>query len=533
MFQLITTISFLMPLFTTTNAAPPNIIFMLIDDLGWNDIGWHNGSDFPTPNIDKLATNGLELNNYYIQHICSPTRSSLMSGRYPIHTGLQHAIISGASPYGLPLDLTIIPQDLKRVGYETHMLGKWHIGFCAPEYTPTYRGFDTYFGYYLGAEDYYYHNASEDGDRGYDFRNQTNPIMFNGDYSTWLYGNETMRLLKDYDENSTNQNPFFIYLPFQAVHFPLEAPQYIVETFRQTIDFPPRRKYAAMTTVLDDVIGQIVNFLQNDSKKNLWDNLMLIFSSDNGAPVRNQTTASNFPLRGGKATLYDGGVKGAGFISGGWLNDNRRGKQMNALMHITDWYPTFCDIIGIEPTNKSILDGYSQLDNIQNGETDIYAPRSEILHNIDPINCPIKQFDICGGIRMKNWKLVIGSEVTMPSPGWYPLDDVNQNYTTIQCSNNDGNYNYPPLQNNECPFNGKACLFDIVNDPCEYYDESQNESAIYKQLYDRLLYYNSTMVTPLQLLYPVNSTAANPDNFGGFWSPWINITNFTNNKHEL
>ena len=113
-----------------SSAALPNIIFMLIDDLGWNDLSYHNGSDFPSPNIDKLASTSLELNNYYIQHICSPTRSALQSGRYPIHTGLQVGVIRPTSPYGLPLDLTIIPEDLKRAGYKTHMIGlKYIISF--------------------------------------------------------------------------------------------------------------------------------------------------------------------------------------------------------------------------------------------------------------------------------------------------------------------------------------------------------------------------------------------------------------------
>ena len=131
------------------------------------------------------------------------------------------------------------------------------------------------------------------------------------------------------------------------------------------------------------------------------------------------------------------------------------------------WYPTLCDIVGVTPSNESILDGYSQLNNIQKGETDIYSPRWEILHNIDPIQCPPERFPICGGIRMKQYKLVIGSEVVnTASTGWYPLRDVNQNYTTIQCTTDDGNYNYPVLSHKQCPYNNKACLYDITADPC-------------------------------------------------------------------
>ena len=123
----------------------------------------------------------------------------------------------------------------------------------------------------------------------------------NGNYSTYIYGNETIRILTDYD-NSDQKNPFFIYLPFQAVHEPLQAPQYIIDSFNATIPNKNRAKKAAMVTVVDAVIGEIVDFLKNKSKTNLWDNLMLIFSTDNGGPVNN--AASNFPLRGSKATLW-------------------------------------------------------------------------------------------------------------------------------------------------------------------------------------------------------------------------------------
>eukprot|EP01084_Bolivina_argentea_P177263 306571_1 len=200
-----------------STASLPNILFILIDDLGYNDISYHKGCDFPTPNIDALATSGLQLNNYYIQHICSPTRSALLSGLYPVHTGFQDGVIQTISGYGLPLDLTILPQDLKRAGYDTHMIGKWHIGFFEPRYVPTARGFDSYFGFYSAAETYYYHNCTDQGVHGYDFRNLTHPIIMNGQYSTYLYGNETIRILNQYDK-SDEKHPFFIYLAMQAVH---------------------------------------------------------------------------------------------------------------------------------------------------------------------------------------------------------------------------------------------------------------------------------------------------------------------------
>eukprot|EP01084_Bolivina_argentea_P274857 468614_1 len=332
--QLLAVISLLLAVsFGKKSQDLPNILFILIDDLGWNDISIHNGSNVPTPNIDQLAVEGLLLDNYYIQFLCSPTRSALVSGRYPIHTGFQHGVLLAEDPYGLPLENTLLPQDLKRAGYKTSMFGKWNNGFFNEKYVPNKRGFDEFFGYYTANEDYWYHNKSgPGGDKGYDFRNNSQKIIMNGQYSTYLYGNGTMNVLKNYDRKT----PFFIYLATQAVHGPLEAPQNVIDSFNQTIFNMDRRIMAAMLTVLDTMIGDLVNTIKNDLK--IWNNTLIIISTDNGGAV--WLGSSNYPLRGSKATLFEGGVKGVGIVSGGYLNKSRIGQTTTEMMHITDWYPT-------------------------------------------------------------------------------------------------------------------------------------------------------------------------------------------------
>lgn len=161
--------------------------------------------------------------------------------------------------------------------------------------------------------------------------------------------------------------------------------------------------------------------------------------------------------------------------------------------------------------------------------------RSEILHNIDPIAGSQCKESLCGALRWYAYKLVIGAEVintqNLCVSGWCPLSEVDENRSTVQCSK-DGNYQYPQLNasyvGGHCPYNGEGCLFDIEADPCEYHDIKEEQSALYRQMMKMLKEYNDTMVTPLQLLFPDDKKGADPSKHGGFWGPWINNVNVTN-----
>ncbi|CAL4134497.1 unnamed protein product, partial [Meganyctiphanes norvegica] len=153
------------------NHSKPNIIIIVADDLGWNDVGFHGSTQIPTPNIDALAYSGVILNNYYVQPICTPSRSALMTGKHPVHTGLNHGVIFGPQAYGIPLGINLLPQYLLDQGYSTRHVGKWHLGMAIKELTPIYRGFLSHFGYWTGHQDYYDHEAQEGpGWWGYDMR---------------------------------------------------------------------------------------------------------------------------------------------------------------------------------------------------------------------------------------------------------------------------------------------------------------------------------------------------------------------------
>jgi arylsulfatase B/arylsulfatase I/J len=520
---------------------------MFIDDLGWNDIGFHGGSGFPTPNIDALRHDGLELDNYYVQPLCSPSRAALLSGKYPINVGMQSGALEPAAQYGLPLSRTLLPQELKRAGYTTHLVGKWHLGFCETAYQPNERGFDTFLGYYNHGEFYYDKVLTFDRPddefaaiSGLDLRLDEQPI-WTYEYSTYLYGNETIDILdwhaSNYNNNVTNSNessadPFFIYLSFQAVHTPLAAPQHIIDSF----DFPnmARRKMAAVATVLDDVIGEIADHLQStvvdDDGATIWDNTLVVFSTDNGGDQTGVNGGNNFPLRGSKGTLWEGAIRGAGFVTGGWLPDKRRGRNMKALMHLTDWYPTLCKIAGVSsPLLSGDLDGFDQSKNLQNNMRgpQMYQPRKEVLLNIDPVDCQ-SSVGICGALRFRQFKLMTDNSGVNGAPcrnDWCPVDPPQPSENaSIQCSSSGSIYDYPLPTASDCSYNQRPCLFDVVSDPCEHTDLLAADPVTYERIYRSLLaklqIYNDTQATPLVLL-PGNEAdipAADPLNFAGYWS---------------
>src|SRR5262245_657034 len=221
----------------------PHIVYILADDLGWKDVGFH-GSDIKTPNLDALAQGGARLEQYYTQPMCTPTRAALMTGRYPHRYGLQTMVIPSAGSYGLATDEWLLPQALKEAGYRTAIVGKWHLGHVDRKYWPRQRGFDEQYGPLLGEIDYFTHAAH--GTRDWFRDNQ--PIEEQG-YVTQLLGRDAARLIEAHDPAT----PLFLYLTFTAPHAPYQAPKSYLDQYAHIAD-PARRAYAAMITVMDDEI---------------------------------------------------------------------------------------------------------------------------------------------------------------------------------------------------------------------------------------------------------------------------------------
>ena len=338
---------------TAAAAKPPHLIFMLVDDLGWNDMGWNDRfGQIQSPKIDALRKSGIALQDYYVYRFCSPSRSTFLTGRYPWHIGQQTTQNLNPMPgiaCGIPLEYDFIAKVLKeRANYTTWALGKQHTGFMSNAYTPTFRGFDEYLGYYSGAEEHFSHTKAGTGDAknnfsqftAYDLANNSGTYVApclssvgnaSATYSSYLYGNETLRMLDNHDPDQ----PLYVYLAWNNVHDPNEAPANYIRPHLNISD-RNRRNLAAMVSALDDQMIAVVDKLKD---KGMWDNTLLVFSTDNGGNLGG--SGINWPLRGGKYTFWQGGVRALGFVAGGFVPDALRGTVWKGKMHAADWYATF------------------------------------------------------------------------------------------------------------------------------------------------------------------------------------------------
>lgn len=278
----------------------PNVIVILADDLGFADVGFNGCADIPTPNLDRLAASGVRCTSGYVSHsFCSPTRAGLMTGRYQQRFGHEN------NPHyepdnmtlGLPVSQTLLPAAIKPAGYVSGIVGKWHLG-AAPPFHPLARGFDEQYGFTGGGHKYFGHELGEK-----DFEYVTH-LERNGHrepadgYLTTLFSNEAAAFITRHKDE-----PFFLYLAYNAPHTPLQAPPEYIERCKG-IEDDKRRVYGAMICALDDGVGLVLDTL---NKLELDEDTLIFFLSDNGGPCP-VTHASNAPFRGNKGQVYEGGI---------------------------------------------------------------------------------------------------------------------------------------------------------------------------------------------------------------------------------
>ncbi|HLG81172.1 MAG TPA: arylsulfatase [Bradyrhizobium sp.] len=385
--------------FVKAEEQRPNIIIILADDLGNADLGYR-GSDIKTPNIDQLAKSGVRLESFHGMPVCTPARAALMTGRYPMRYGLQTLVIFPNHTYGLPTEERTLPQALKEAGYSTAMVGKWHLGHADKKFWPQNRGFDYFYGNTVGEVDYFTHKRAGIVDWQ---RNGT--FIDEKGYVLTLDGDEAVKLI----DKQPKDKPFILYFASLAPHAPYQAQKADEDRYAATIKDPTRRTYAAMITSLDDQVGRIVAELD---KRGMRDNTLIIFSSDNGGP-RNAVVASgahskeertesgvkegslpasNGNLRGGKGSLYEGGVRVPTIFN--WPA-KLKPRVVNEPLHMVDIMPTVLALAGskVNPPDKP-FDGKDIWATVAEGQP---SPHDDILVNVEAFR---------GAIIKGKWKLV-------------------------------------------------------------------------------------------------------------------------------
>ena len=338
----------------------PNILFILADDLGWGDVSMH-GSPIRTPNIDRLASEGIEMLQHYVCPMCTPTRVSFLTGRHPSRFG-SHATVPCNAPV-LPDGYPTLAAVLRDNGYDTGLFGKWHLG-SSPQYGPNQFGFNNSYGSLAGGVDPYNHRYKK-GQFSVTWHRDGNLIEDTG-HVTDLIVREAIEWIE------TRHKPWFCYLPFTAVHVPVKPVQDWLNKYQfEKFDDDPLKdasykKYAAYASHMDFAIGKVLESLERTCQR---ENTIIVFSSDNGAindfplhktdlyPVWQEDCprlGSNLPFRGVKAQLYEGGIRTPTIVN--WRSHLPPG-TMDHPVHMVDWMPTLMKFTGTVPQSDPQWDG--------------------------------------------------------------------------------------------------------------------------------------------------------------------------------
>ncbi len=378
-------------------SRPPNILLIVADDLGWGDVGWHGGFG-KTPVMDGLVKGGVELDQHYVQPVCTPTRTALMSGRYPGRFGPQ--ALAPSNLRAMPLGTLTMASFLKAHGYRTHQSGKWHLG-ARPEWVPNAYGFDTSYGTLTGAADPWTHFYRE-GSVYKDTWHRDGKLFREEGNATELVAAEAVRVIR------AKEPQWFLYVAFHAVHTPVDAPAEYKERYAgvkfddDPVRHESRLRMAAMVSQLDAKIGEMMAALEETKQR---DNTLVIFTSDNGGieSLKNAyagkvgdspLNSENDPLRGEKGTLYEGGTRVCAFVN--WPLVLRPGKY-RVPMHAVDWLPTVAAMIYRKPEEDPRWDGVNHWGGLTSGES--VAERSIYIAKKGERS-----------LRRGEWKLIAGKK---------------------------------------------------------------------------------------------------------------------------
>ena len=452
-------------LLLTANALErPNVIIIVADDLGWNDVGFHGG-DIDTPSLDLLAEQGVTLDRFYTTPICSPTRAALMTGRNAMRLGLAYGVILPWDNTGVHPDEKFLPQSFLAAGYQTAMVGKWHLGHAQQTFHPNNRGFEHFYGH-LHTEVGYYPPFANQG--GKDFQQNGVSISDQG-YETDLLAEEASRYIRERDADK----PFFLYLPFLAPHTPLDAPQALQDKYKDiNTDLAPARSaqtdgtrrlsslllrpsarpmYAAVVDAMDQAIGQVLGTLDEEG---IADNTIVVFFSDNGGAAYSVGGADNAPLRGGKGETFEGGIRVVSMIR--WPKKLAPGGKLSSIKTVMDVMPTLAEAADIPLLKGFPLDGRSLWPAIAN---DRPAPRNDYVFFAS-------ETPIFGHFNL-----------TIFNDEWKLVQEIDQEEVTTTVTNH---------------------LFRISEDPHEYNNLASAHPSVVSDLAARIRAWRA--------LYPINGT---------------------------
>ncbi|MFP6865541.1 MAG: arylsulfatase [Roseibacillus sp.] len=382
----------------------PNLVFILADDMGWNQPGFNGGKKELTPNLDKLATESLKLTQFYTHSVCAPTRGAFLTGRYAFRNWMDWRSEDFGKPsYLKALGLTLAHNDrgeptrrihaldtsertiaeaLKEAGYFTALVGKWHCGEWLEEHLPMGQGFMHQYGHYAWGIDYFtktiVHNAPARF-AVYDWHRNQKPIREEG-YATDLFAAEAERVIAT--RAREKDKPFFLYVPFNAVHGPLNPPPGFAGDKKD-----PLAIRDAMLKSLDDGVGRILDAIE---KNGIKDNTLVVFTNDNGPVLESMST----PWRGTKNTTFEGGVRVPCLLR--WPGHTKPGTSNDGMIFISDFYSTFITLGGAKHEQERNVDG---LDMTETLFGDKASPRKEIVFEVEgSVRLPT--------IRRGNWKLM-------------------------------------------------------------------------------------------------------------------------------
>jgi arylsulfatase A-like enzyme len=524
-----------------------------------------------TPNMDALVAQGILLERSYVYWYCSPSRSALQTGRNPIHVNMNNddmMLVNPADPVGgfqgIARNFTGIGTKLSSVGYETHFYGKWHVGAATEDHTPTGRGWQNHMivrgesaapsctsarrptarreckactaslpppspppQYFDGANDFW---TSQSGSCAYASGKKDMPLT-----DLWRNGAPARALNNSWQCSQAHQPASCVYedsfflnetlhairsrnpaKPFAAIwaphniHAPLQVPQAYAQKFA-FIDDPRRALYAAKVNFLDDQLGLVVQALKDAG---MWASTFFVGLADNGGPIYDsgEAGANNWPLKGGKTSNHEGGVRGNAFVSGGLIPPARRGAREAGLISIEDWYPTICGLAGAPVADaRAAAAGLPPVDGVDLwpllSGLNATSPRTEVVLGMPTISSALSIGDPYTGvqalIRSDGWKLIIGvtHQNVHTSPD-YPNASTKWANTPADCGDS-------------------GCLYNVFTDPSEYSNVAAANPGIAAALRARIAHYNATVYRPNR--GTSDAAAACPvllGQWGGFWGPW-------------